>query len=240
MSKKGGKDYIYLIWKDPQSRRQYTVGQLSKNGKYEFQYGFEIQDALKKGFELLISFDDITKKYSSDKLFSPFRSRVPDRRRKGIGDILAKYGLDEYNEYELLKKSGGRLPIDNMEFIDPILDNGEDPIERYFYIAGSRHYLGCDGESCNRGIYLKQHDKLELEPEPTNKYDAYAVKIYDLQKRLIGYIPRYYSESIFKLISQNIKCELEACEVNKDNNCNECVRVYLKITRELKKIEDVS
>ena len=238
MSRQNGKDYVYLIWKDPKTRRQYIIGQLSKNGKYEFEYGFEVEEALKRGFELLISFDDINKKYSSDKLFPPFRSRVPDRRRKGIDSILVKYGLNHYNEYELLKKSGGRLPIDSMEFIDPIFDNGEDPIERVFYIAGARHYIGCDGENCNGSINLKKYDSLKLNLEPENEHDNYAVKICDSKDNLIGYIPRYYSKQIFDLLSQNLKYELEVYEVNKEKNCNECLKAYLKITRDLKKMID--
>ena len=38
MSVKDGKDYLYLIWKCSSNRRQYIVGQLSKNGQYEFCY----------------------------------------------------------------------------------------------------------------------------------------------------------------------------------------------------------
>ncbi|QGH20890.1 HIRAN domain-containing protein [Clostridium butyricum] len=232
MSRKDGKDYIYLIWKDPKSRRQYRVGQLSKNGQYEFEYGFEIQEALKKGFELLISFDSLGKRYSSDKLFSPFRSRVPDRRRKGINNILEKYGLTEYSEYQLLKKSGGRLPIDTMEFIDPILDNGEEPIERNFYIAGARHYIGCNGTCCDKSIDLSNEEKLYLELEPTNEYDRYAVKINNENNVLVGYMPRYYSESVFEFITKGAKYQLEVSDINKNaDNCNECVRAYLKINR---------
>lgn len=231
MSEKNGKDYVYLIWKDPKSRRQYKVGQLSKNGQYEFEYGFEVEEALRKGFKLLISLDCLEKKYSSDKLFSPFRSRVPDRRRKGINDILKKYELSQYNEYDLLKKSGGRLPIDTMEFIDPILDNGEDPIERNFYIAGVRHYIGCDGTCCNDSIDLKEGEKLYLELEPTNEYDQYAVKVNKEGNILIGYIPRYYSESVYGFISRGAKYSLEVTNVNKNEDCNECIRATLKINR---------
>jgi len=35
MSIKDGKDYIYLVWKETETRRQYIVGQLSKNGQFE-------------------------------------------------------------------------------------------------------------------------------------------------------------------------------------------------------------
>ena len=74
MSFKNGKDYLYLIWQDKVSRRQYIVGQLSKNGQYEFCYSNEIEDALEAGFKPLVPFDDLNKTYYSDTLFSTFSS----------------------------------------------------------------------------------------------------------------------------------------------------------------------
>lgn len=122
MSIKYGRDYIYLVWKAIKTRRQYIVGKLSKNGQFEFNYGFEVKEAIKNGFKLLISFEQIDKVYKSDILFPVFSSRLPDMKRKGIEKILSKYGLENYNDYKLLKRSGAKLPIDNLEFIDPILD----------------------------------------------------------------------------------------------------------------------
>jgi hypothetical protein len=117
MSVKNGRDYIYLIWKDQKNHRQYTVGELSKKGQYEFKYGFEVKEAVKAGFELLIAFEDINKSYYSDILFPTFSSRLPDKKRRGIEKILAKYDLIEFDEYELLKRSGARLPIDDLQFL---------------------------------------------------------------------------------------------------------------------------
>lgn len=54
MSVKDGKDYLYLIWKCSSNRRQYIVGQLSKNGQYEFCYCEEFNEAVKEGFSPLI------------------------------------------------------------------------------------------------------------------------------------------------------------------------------------------
>lgn len=229
MAKKNGRDYTYLIWKEPKSRQQYLIAKLSKNGKYEFEYDFEIEEALEKGFKLLIAFDNIKEKYTSDRLFSSFSSRIPDKRRKDIGKILDKYGLSEYDEYELLKKSGGRLPIDDLEFIDPILDNGEDPIERRFYVAGSRHYIGCEGKECVKSFGIDTGDKLYLELEPENKFDEYAIKIKNRNKDKIGYIPRYYNKELIGLLNNGAKYELIVDEINKDNNCNECLKVLLKV-----------
>ncbi len=229
MARENGKDYVYLIWKEPISRRQYTIAKLSKNGKYEFEYDFEINDAIKKGFEPLIAFPDITKKYTNNKLFTSFSSRIPDRRRKNIDEILNKYGLNEYNEYEILKRSGGRLPIDNFEFIDPIIINEENPIEREFYIAGPRHYLGCDSNQYKKSLNVSIGEKLSLTLHPENQYDSNAIKINKLDNTLLGYIPRYYNKELLGLLNLNWKYELSIIEINKNNNCNECLKVRLKL-----------
>ena len=91
MSVRAGKDYLYLIWKSEKSRRQYIVGQLTKNGGYKFQYSNEVHDAIKDAFSPLLSFDDLEKTYSDEKLFSVFASRLPDRKRRDINKILEKY-----------------------------------------------------------------------------------------------------------------------------------------------------
>lgn len=129
MSNKDNRDYLYLIWKEPKTGRNYAVGELSKNGQFEFSYGYEIEKAMENGFKLLISFEDINKIYKSDTLFPTFTSRLPNKKRSGLEKILSKYGLIEYDSYELLKRSGARLPIDNLEFIDPILDDCNENIK---------------------------------------------------------------------------------------------------------------
>lgn len=229
MARENGRDYIYLVWKEPISRRQYTIAKLSKNGKYEFEYAFDINEAIKKGFEPFVAFKDVNRKYESEKLFASFSSRIPDRRRKDIGEILKKYGLDEYDEYKLLKRSGGRLPIDNLEFIDPIIINEENSIKRIFNTAGPRYYLGCDGKNCDRSLEVSLNEELILEPQPDNEKDKYAIKICNKSNNLLGYIPRYYSKELCELIDSGWKYTLIVLEFNKDNNCNECLKVSLKL-----------
>jgi len=56
MSLQNGKDYLYLIWQDSVSRRQYIIGQLTRNGKYEFCYSNEIELAMQMGFRPLVPF----------------------------------------------------------------------------------------------------------------------------------------------------------------------------------------
>lgn len=240
MSRKDGRDYLYLIWKEPIRRRNYIVGELSKNGQYEFSYGHEVGEAIKKGFELLIPFEDINKTYKSDTLFPAFSSRLPDRKRRGIKRILEKYGLKEFDEYKLLKRSGARLPIDSLEFIDPIFREHNGKIQRIFYISGVRQYIGCAGDDCDKAIHLNIGDKLVLDPEPSNKFDEYAIKIVDEENNHVGYLPRYYSQDVSEYLVEGRKYRCSVLEVNKDMECSECIKVKLEVEGELKQIEKIS
>ena len=120
MSRVIDRDFIYLIWKDFKTRKRYTIAELTKNGKYEFKYRInDVKNAIENGFEPLIAFPNIYEVYENYDIFPAFSSRLPDKRRKDVKEILAKYGLEKYDAFELLKKSGGKLLTDSLEFIDP-------------------------------------------------------------------------------------------------------------------------
>lgn len=227
MLKNDNRDYIYLVWKEPITRRNYVVGELSKNGQYEFKYGYEINEAIEKGFEPLISFQDINRTYKRDTLFPTFTSRLPDRKRRGLEKILLKYGLKEYDAYKLLKRSGARLPIDNIEFIDPIPEESEEDIKRVFYVAGSRHYIDCKNNFCQTTINVQVGEELRLQLDVENEYDKYAIKILDTNSNILGYIPRYYSKNLSNYIKNNSNYTCKLLEFNKDKVCNECMKVEL-------------
>ena len=227
MAQKDGRDYLYLIWKSEKSRKQYIVGTLVKNGRYEFRYAEDIEAAVRDGFASLLCFPDMKKTYVDEKLFSVFASRLPDRKRRDIRDILKKYDLEEYDEYLLLKKSGARLPIDNFEFIDPIIDIYEN-IERVFFIAGVRHYLGCGGKDCINGVSVTSGDEIVLRREPENVYDKNAVQMLDMSGHLLGYIPKYYSKGVSNMIKSKRKISCHVYYVDKNKNCNECIKAIIK------------
>lgn len=227
MLKDDGRDYLYLIWKSECSRKQYIVGQLVKNGQYEFQYTADIQAAKDDGFTPLICFPDVHRVYTDNKLFPVFASRLPDKKRKDIQNILKKYDLEKYDEYLLLKRSGARLPIDNFEFIDPIINLNEN-IERTFFIAGARHYLGCNGEDCQKSFLVTRGDEVVLQQEPDNRYDKNAVQILDVSGHLLGYVPRYYSEGVTKMLKSGRKVSCHVYHVDNNQNCNECIKAIIQ------------
>lgn len=229
MSFKDGRDYLYLVWKSEQSRKQYIVGSLTRNGQYEFRYSDEVREAIADGFSPLLCFQELEKVYVAEKLFPVFSSRLPDKKRKDIQSILDKYGLDEYDEYMLLKRSGGRLPIDNLEFIDPIL-NIQEHIKRIFFLAGVRHYLGCQGDKCKDAINVVRGDEIFLRKEPDNQYDKNAVQVVDAFGNVLGYIPRYYSKSVSEILESGKKISCHIYNVDKNKNCHECIKAIMELS----------
>lgn len=229
MSVKEGKDYLYLIWKCEKNRRQYIVGQLTRNGQYEFQYSEEIEEALKAGFKTLIPFENLSQVYVSKELFPVFSSRLPDRKRKDINKILEKYGLKEYDSYQLLKRSGAKLPIDNIHFIDPIL-NFEEAFEKEFYLAGPRHYLDCKGDVCAKETQVTRGDEVFLQHEKENLYDNNAVCVKDVNNRLLGYVPRYYSKAILRFMEENRVKGCHILNVDMQKCCDECISIVLNVS----------
>ena len=113
------KDLVYLVWTDVDEEKKYKVAELYKeNGKYYFKYILEnVKKAQEKGFELLIAFPQINATYENPELFAVFSSRLPEPTRPEIKEILKTYGMTEYDEFELLKRSGAKLPTDNYEFV---------------------------------------------------------------------------------------------------------------------------
>lgn len=236
MSKHNGRDYLTIVWKDVNSGSRFEIGQLSKNGCYEFIYiKKNLDKAQKKGFEAFVAFPDFDKKYSNNDVFPAFSSRLPDKRRKDISVILSKYNLEEYNAFELLRRSGGKLPTDSLEFIDPIFLENDEAIVREFYIAGTRYSSLCLAESypdCIVNFELNTGEALILTREPDNEHDHCAIGIYkDSEKReKIGFVPAYYSEAVSDAINSNRKIQCLIKQFNQEN-CQECVKVVLEIKK---------
>lgn len=228
MSIKDGKDYLYLIWKSNNGGRQYIIGQLTKNGQYEFQYCNEYEEAIKDGFKPLVSFENPKKIYTCNDLFPVFSSRLPDRKRKDMDKILKKYGLEEYDAYELLKMSGAKLPIDSLYFIDPIL-NFDNAFEKNFYLAGARHYLGCEGIECMKAINVTRGDEVFLEREEENAYYHNAIRVVNDKAGLLGYVPRYYAEAFGRLMQERRVISCHVVNVDMNQSCDECIEVVIKI-----------
>lgn len=219
-------NYLLLIWKDPETRRNYTVGKLTRGDFFTFQYYGEAENAEEAGWKLLGAFPTY-QEYRSNTMFPVFSSRLPDKKRRDIQNILEKYGLMEYDEFELLRRSGARLPIDTYEFIDPI-PPGDKEVEREFYITGIRYHSACQGSDCGALPGVKVGDILLLEEEPENAYDPMAIRVLTQEKEVLGYVPRYYNKAILARLHDGMGYSCKITEVNANmRNCSECLKARL-------------
>ena len=112
-------DYLYLKWIEPKTNKKYVIGALYKRSeKYYFK--------LVKGYTSLKSkinfpsniflFKNENTIYESKELFSIFKVRLPNIKqytKQELQELLKEYDLEKYNEFEMLRKTKGRLKLDN-------------------------------------------------------------------------------------------------------------------------------
>jgi hypothetical protein len=175
-----------------------------------------------------VAFPNLEVIYESREVFPAFSSSLPDRRRKDIKEILSKYKLEKYEAFELLEKSGGKLPTDSLEFIDPIFLD-EVNIEREFYVAGVRHYDFCKKDSKDAYASLDVNDILRLEKDNNNSFNKYAVKMLNNENKTIGYIPIYFSREVSMALDSGREVVCSVISIDYSNTCEECVKVRLSI-----------
>lgn len=223
-------NYLYLIWKDPQTRLNFTIGKLYRGEKYTFEYFREVGEAENRGWTKFEVFPE-EKAYESEVLFPVFASRLPDKKRRDIGKILEKYGLSEFDEFELLRKSEARLPIDTYSFIDPIFPE-EETVQRDFFIMGVRHQTPCKGENCGLLPKVGVGDELIFETEPENSYDSNAIKVKTQSGEVLGYVPRYYNTAILERLNNGMTYSCKIIDINLQQDCSECIKVRLNMPKE--------
>ena len=102
-----------LYWNDIEENK-YLLGELYKKDNY---YYFKINEdglgmALKHGCFGIGKINILEKTNKSEDLFEFFKNRIPREDSPNIDDFLKSIGLEEYDEYEILKRTGARLLTD--------------------------------------------------------------------------------------------------------------------------------
>lgn len=218
---------MWLIWKHPESRKRYKIGILEfDNGIYTFRYvDPELNDAIKVGFKYFPGFEDIKRVYKSSEMFANIETRLPNTGRADYLEILNLYNLEkDSSKIDILKATKGRLLTDNYEFV-PAFDLNK--VE--FDVAGTRYCP--DVKKCQD--LLDINDKLTLELEPDNEYDPNAIKVIFTKngvKYHLGYVPRYYSSYLSKILEKNIEYSAMIQSLNFESEINdEDITAFVKL-----------
>ena len=205
-----------MVWKNPTTRTRYIVGRLNYDAsinQYSFMYNQEkIIDAVQNGFENYPNFPDLNKTYFTENdLFKDIKNRLPNSKRPDFATILNRYNLDPTSSLmEILVATKGRVATDTFEFIEEINPGNNNSIN--IDVAGTRY--ADFKEICEN---LNINDKVILEKEPTNRFDKFAVKVQTLDGKSLGYIPRYYSEAITRIIESGSDYSVEICNLDEYN-----------------------
>ena len=110
-------DVLYLTKTDRHGNK-ILIGELAKS-ENEFVFKYTPENADKpEGFFKVPTFKDVDKVYKSDRLFLFFVNRLYDRGRPDLPQLLEKYGLSHYDEWELLKATKARLLTDGYELAE--------------------------------------------------------------------------------------------------------------------------
>jgi len=100
---------LKLFWTDSKDNK-YHLGNLYK---IEDEYCFdiieiELKDALRHGCFGIGNIDITKNSQKSKELFRFFKNRIPGENELTDKELLEIYGLNKYNEMEILKISGGK------------------------------------------------------------------------------------------------------------------------------------
>lgn len=215
---------IYLSWQATDHGKRYIVAELVEKapGRYSFRYiqGKDLEEAKKLGFDGYPAFPYLEQEYT-DNVIDPFVMRLPARTRADFNDLLKYWEIHnaEISNFDLLAVTGGKLRTDNFEFIDP--HKAKRPNQFLTELAGFVYHA--DDKKLRN---IPAGAGLELEREPDNKWDPYAVKVL-YGGEPIGYIKRVHSQTIYEELvkGKTVKAEVKDFAVNGVVNS-----ILLKIT----------
>lgn len=182
---------VLVVWQHPVTRRRYLIGRLwQEDGSYGFRYEREapgsLDEAIGAGFRLLDEFPYLDGEWHSHVLFATFRRRIP---QTWSSEDWAHLGVRPEDGIEYLRVTGGRLPTDTMEFLEPIsIEDVNDLYHLRFAVAGWRYY---EGERVIGELRPGVPVRLELEEE--NPFDVNAIRVLSPSGVHIGYVPAVYS-----------------------------------------------
>ena len=192
---------LYLAWQHPPTRRWFPVGRLVRHQSpdaFEFanvQGVKEAEDLV--GFRPIPEFPRLERRYRATELFPTFRNRVMNASRIDRGLYLNHLGLNEGSCDELaeLSVSGGRSHSDSLETFPAIEPDAEGNFRTRLMLHGMRH---TNPHATGAIEALRASDALRLAAELTNRVTTNAILVYAQEYSVLGWLPRYVVEAIYR------------------------------------------
>lgn len=174
---------LLVSWQNPDTRT-YSAVAVAASGRYEFAYLRRARDI--PGFRPLPGFSDLTRRYSSPRLFPLFGERVMDPSRPDRTTWLNALALDgSAGPMEILARSGGHRQGDTIEVLpEPQVDaTGLTTCD--FMAHGVRYIEGAS----ERITALSTDQLLMLRDQPENKKNPKALLVASDGDEPLGWVP---------------------------------------------------
>lgn len=190
---------LFVAWRPSTPHEGWRpVGRLEHDGGlYRFFY---THGATKPGFRPFAQMDQLDQVYESEELFPVFANRLLSESRPEYEDFLRWGGFDVANRPDpivILSVTEGLRQTDAIEVFPCPQPDSESCYLNKFFLHGLRWM---PDEALDRIARLETGEPLKLMPDPQNDYDPNAVGVRtDIDRMLIGYIPRYLSPDVLQL-----------------------------------------
>ncbi len=191
------------------------VGRLEHDqGLYRFFY---TQGAKKAGFRPFTQMDDLERVYESEQLFPIFANRLLSKSRPEYEDFLHWGGFDSTSPPDpivILGVSEGLRQTDALEVFPCPKPDSNGSYFNKFFLHGIRWL---HPSALQRIENLQVNEKLKLMLDIQNDYDQYAVAVRtEGDRAMIGYLPRYLAQDVWKLINECSVIQISVERVNSD------------------------
>jgi hypothetical protein len=194
---------LFLAWQapDPKDRFRYAVGIIERaettytlryfEPQREFQHyndGRSFDQVMALGYSGYPAFS--IKRPVHEDVLPVFLRRLPPRSRLDFAEYVSQFRLRPspgISDFALLGHTEAKLPNDGFSLVDA-LDPAASRCDLMLELAGYGHYAKTVEDVMSVGL------PVSIETEPTNQYDANAVKV-SVRGHTIGYINRLQTKA---------------------------------------------
>jgi len=215
------EEQLYLAWQDPDDRRWWPVGLLTRDEKniYSFFYTKGALRLYEMGrFEPFGNMRDLYSVYKSAELFPLFNNRLLSHFRPEYNMYLKWLDIEESEDKSLamLALTEGIRGTDKLEVFKCPKPNKEEEFEVKFFVHGLRYIP----KNClDRVNELDIGDRLFIMLDVQNEFDYWALALRTEDPlTVVGYCPRYLTKDFYTLLENckpsDISVHIE--QVNRD------------------------
>jgi hypothetical protein len=198
------KTILFVAWRsrDESNEAWGPVGMLVHDGGL-YRFCYTRGACTLSGFWPFPGMDDLNQVYESEDLFPLFSSRLLSSTRPEYESYLRWGGFEAGKQPDpiaILGITGGIRQTDSIEvFPCPIREEFCGYFNKFFLHGVS----WMPPAAIERVNSMVAEEKLLLMPDPWNRFDHNAVAVRtDIERTLIGYVPRYLARDVRQLLSQ--------------------------------------